>query len=64
MQARRRPVGHATRTRVRDILPPVQIRTTGSPISVADSVTGALVFAAAFAALGWVLGFDPRRLFR
>lgn len=53
------------RTRVRsiqwgDFVPNVQIRSTGQPISIVDSVVSALVLAASLSVLAWALGFDPR----
>jgi len=46
----------------RQILPPIQIRTKGEPISVVDSVASTMILVVSLTFLAWVLGFDPRNL--
>lgn len=56
---------HAVRTRERSrqILPPVQFESRGDPISIVDGAVDAILFAAVFALLKFLFGFDPRTVF-
>lgn len=42
------------------LIPPIQIQSTGSPISIIDGVVDNLLFVVTFALLGYIIGKDPR----
>lgn len=62
MDAHARPAVR-TRTQARQVLPPIQIASTGEPVSVTDEVARAIVLAVALTAIAWVIGRSPTRIF-
>lgn len=57
---------HSTRARARarGLLPPIQIESTGEPISITDRVVSAIVLALALGVLAKLLGKHPTKMLR
>lgn len=61
-RARSRTVASDGQAATKGLIPPIQLGTSGDPISVTDSVVSAVLLALALAAISRLTGVNPTKL--